>query len=193
MLPVQVLLLLLLLLLLQHLHLWHVRSGRDADANCLRGDDNASDTGESWGRLVLRQTDVVSVHKAGEEQEHLHARQSVPQAAPSSHSEWHKEVGTVHVAIGTDEALRVEILGLVPQSGVHVHALDQGNDLSSGGNGKAVHLHISKAGRGRTRITKKSLVRIWNYTNVDFEEYRYSAVAELQSLGVATLQVEGFV
>lgn len=121
----------------------HVRSWLYANAHRLRGNDDPGHSGQRGLRLVLGQADVVAVHEAGEEEEHLHASEGVAQAAPPAHSEGHEEVGTTDGAIRADEALRNKLFWLVPKDGVHVHALDQRDDLGARGNRVAVHFDFS--------------------------------------------------
>lgn len=116
----------------------------DADANCLRGDHNASHPRQRGLRLVLGQADVVAVHQTREEQEHLHAGKSIAQAPPATHSERHEEVWSVDMAIGANETLRDELLGFVPKRGVHVHALDQWNNLGASWDRVTVQFDLTK-------------------------------------------------
>lgn len=66
----------------------------------------------------------------------------------------------MNITIGADEALGDKLLGLVPQRRVHVHALDEGDDLSAGRDRVTVHLDFSageKGGRGE----EQEVVRLW--------------------------------
>lgn len=137
--------------LLHHV-LRHIRSGLDANADGLRGNNYASYSVQRRLRLVLWQADVVAVHEAGEEQEHLHAGQGIAQAPSTTHTERHEEVWSMDVAVWADESFRDELLGPVPQLWTHVDALDERNDLGSCWDGVAVHLNLSARRMKRRRI-----------------------------------------
>lgn len=142
-----------------HHELRHVWSGFDANTDSLRGNDYASNSVKRRLRLVLWQADVVAVHEAGEEQEHLHAGQGVAQAPSTTYSEWHEKIWSVDVAVGADESLRDELFGPVPQLRTHVDSLDKGNDLGSRWDRVSVHLDLSARDKnGRRRSGGQRLV-----------------------------------
>jgi len=116
----------------------------EADLEGLRRDGGPHVALEAGQRLALGQGDVEAVHEGGEEQEELHPRQHVAQAHPPAHSEGDEVLRLAHLALGVDESRGAELLGLLPQVGVHVDAVDQRDDMRAGRYGIPVEFHIPR-------------------------------------------------
>lgn len=86
---------------------------------------------------------VELVHHAGEEHEHLHARQHVPQAHPPPHTERHEKLGPLDFTVLVYKPARVEFVRLVPKVRIHVDAVDQRYDLWARGDSVTVEVHVS--------------------------------------------------
>lgn len=127
----------------------------EADLERLRRDGGAHVALETGQWLTLRQGDVEAVHEGGEEQEELHPRQHIAQAHPPAHSEGYEVLRFAHLALCVDESRWAEFLGLLPQIGVHVDAIDQRDDMRAGRYGVPIEFHIPAADeRGEARATE---------------------------------------
>ena len=97
-----------------------VRVGVDGDAG------GALEAGQL---LALGRGYVEGVQQGGEEEEHLHPGEHLPEAHPPPDAEGQEVLGFGDLALRVDEPGRVELLRLVPQVGVHVHGVEQRHDL----------------------------------------------------------------
>lgn len=118
---------------------------------------------ETGQRLALGQGDIKAVHERGKEQEELHACQHIAQAHASSHAERDEVFGLAHLALRIDEPCRAKLLGLLPQCGVHVNAVDQWNDVRAGRYGVTIQFHISVRAQEIEEERERELVKCFAF------------------------------
>lgn len=94
-----------------------------------RRDGGPDDSLQRWQRRAVFEADVKLMHHTREEHEHFHACEDVTQTHPATYSERHEVLRSSDLSVIVDESARVELLGLVPKVGVHVHAVDERNYL----------------------------------------------------------------
>ena len=84
------------------------------------------------------------MQQRAEEQLQLHLGDLVAQTHPLPSTKWHEVLGFVEFTILCQESLRSEGLGLLPDLGVHVHAMQQRDDVSVFWNDVTIQVDSSK-------------------------------------------------
>ena len=100
----------------------------EVDFEVLRGD---GDPGEALERGQVRAgvLNVEHVQQRGEEQLQLHLGNLVPETHPLARAEGHEVLGLGQLALLRQEPLGSEHLRLLPDVGVHVHTVQQRDDV----------------------------------------------------------------
>jgi len=83
------------------------------------------------------------MQQRAEEQLQLHLGDLVAQTHPLPSSKWHEVLGFVEFTILCQESLRSEGFGLLPDLGVHVHAMQQRDDVRVFWNDMTIQLDSS--------------------------------------------------
>lgn len=100
-----------------------------ADLERPGADGDSGDPFEAGRRFPLRHRYVEGVEEGREEEEQFHPSQDLAQTHPPADAEGQEVFGLGNFALGVDEPGRIELLGLVPQGGVHVDGVQQRHHL----------------------------------------------------------------
>lgn len=120
------------------------RSGLEADPEGVWSYRDARVSLKARKLLALRDAQVERVKHGGKEEKELHSRQDLSQAHPPADSEWDKVLRFGDLSVWVDEARRIELLGMIPEGGVHVNGVEQGDDLRVAGHAESIEVNVSE-------------------------------------------------